>query len=62
MNPLETVADTCPYCGETISMQIDTSVEEQTYTEDCSTCCRPIIVQVSIDKNRLSVSLHREDD
>ena len=40
---------TCPYCGEQIEIQIDDSVEESDYFEDCSVCCRPIRVQVNID-------------
>lgn len=39
---------TCPYCGEGIEIQIDDSVDEADYYEDCSVCCRPIRVQVSI--------------
>ena len=39
----------CPYCGETISILVDRSLDEQEYTEDCQVCCRPIIVTVSID-------------
>jgi transcription elongation factor Elf1 len=34
----------CPYCGERISMLVDTSVREQSYIEDCEVCCRPIQV------------------
>ena len=33
---------TCPYCWETISMLLDTSVSNQTYVEDCEVCCNPI--------------------
>ena len=33
---------TCPYCWETISMLLDTSVSKQTYVEDCEVCCNPI--------------------
>ncbi len=40
---------TCPYCGEEIEIQIDDSVSEADYYEDCSVCCRPIRVQVAID-------------
>src|SRR5437016_12913997 len=29
----------CPYCGEEISMVLDTSVTGQTYVEDCEVCC-----------------------
>ncbi len=39
----------CPYCGETISVLIDDSVEQQEYIEDCQVCCRPIELSVSID-------------
>jgi hypothetical protein len=35
---------TCPYCWETIDIALDLSVEEQTYVEDCSVCCRPIVI------------------
>ena len=32
----------CPYCWETISVLIDSSVAEQQYVEDCEVCCNPI--------------------
>lgn len=32
----------CPYCWETISMLLDSSVSKQTYVEDCEVCCNPI--------------------
>ncbi|HYR83270.1 MAG TPA: CPXCG motif-containing cysteine-rich protein [Terriglobia bacterium] len=35
----------CPYCAETISMVLDTSVSSQTYIEDCEVCCRPIQIR-----------------
>jgi hypothetical protein len=39
---------TCPYCGEGIELLIDDSVDESDYYEDCSVCCRPIRIQVSV--------------
>ncbi|MEP5766038.1 MAG: CPXCG motif-containing cysteine-rich protein [Halieaceae bacterium] len=39
----------CPYCGESIEVLIDCSVEEQSYIEDCQVCCRPIDFQVTVD-------------
>ena len=39
---------TCPYCGEQISMVLDTSVRRQTYVEDCEVCCNPIEVSYSV--------------
>ena len=32
----------CPYCGESISLLIDNSIENQEYVEDCQVCCSPI--------------------
>lgn len=39
----------CPYCGEAISLLVDGSLPEQSYVEDCQVCCRPIMLNVSID-------------
>ena len=49
MNELMEHKDSCPYCGEVISVLIDSSVDEQEYIEDCQVCCRPITFYVSID-------------
>ena len=45
---------TCPYCWETIEIALDLSVEEQQYVEDCSVCCRPIVVAYRADEGMLS--------
>ena len=39
----------CPYCGEGIELLLDDSVSDQDYFEDCSVCCRPIRIQLSVD-------------
>ena len=39
---------TCPYCWQQISMVLDTSVENQTYVEDCEVCCQPIEITYDI--------------
>jgi endogenous inhibitor of DNA gyrase (YacG/DUF329 family) len=41
----------CPYCGESIELIIDDSVEHQRYIEDCSVCCRPIDIDVTVDEH-----------
>lgn len=38
---------TCPYCWESIEIMLDLSVDEQQQVEDCSVCCRPIVVRYS---------------
>lgn len=53
----------CPYCGETIEILVDPSVEHQTYIEDCQVCCRPMNMTVTIDdEGRLGVHASGEDD
>jgi transcription elongation factor Elf1 len=43
----------CPYCGEEISMVLDTSVRRQTYVEDCEVCCHPIEISYAIEEDAL---------
>lgn len=61
MLPTQTVD--CPYCGEAIEIVIDDSVEQQEYVEDCSVCCRPINVTVSVDADaEITVSCGTDSD
>ena len=48
-NATEPVSIECPYCGESIEILVDLSVEEQSYIEDCQVCCRPINLTVMVD-------------
>jgi hypothetical protein len=53
----------CPYCGERIEAVVDPSVSEQSYLEDCSVCCRPITLTVSVDsEGNATVRPARDDD
>ncbi|MBC7984094.1 MAG: CPXCG motif-containing cysteine-rich protein [Candidatus Obscuribacterales bacterium] len=52
---LETTTEVmCPHCGETITLFLDLSIEEQSYTEDCSVCCQPITVSYSSQDGELT--------
>lgn len=63
MSLLEECGADCPYCGESITVLVDTSCEEQSYIEDCEVCCQPMIVNAWVDEDgNASVSLHREDE
>jgi hypothetical protein len=54
---------TCPYCGETIDILLDDSVEQQDYYEDCSVCCRPIHVSISTDVDGdVMLDIKRDDE
>jgi hypothetical protein len=50
---LDDATVTCPHCWEQISLEIDTSVEEQDYIEDCPVCCNPMRVLVRCDDGTL---------
>ena len=53
----------CPYCGESVELLIDDSATDQDYFEDCSVCCRPIRVQVSVDfAGECEVVVLRDDE
>ena len=46
----ETLALTCPYCGEDVELVIDVvGGPSQSYVEDCPVCCRPWQVEVAGD-------------
>ena len=49
MPHIDAVFIQCPSCGEEIEIVVDGSVEHQQYIEDCSVCCRPIILTVSVE-------------
>ena len=50
----ESVEVSCPYCGETISILLDLSVESQSYIEDCSVCCQPMTVSYACEDGQLT--------
>ncbi|NQZ59236.1 MAG: CPXCG motif-containing cysteine-rich protein [Lentisphaeraceae bacterium] len=54
MNELSEMDIQCPYCGEYIAVEIDCSVESQSYIEDCQVCCRPINFSVLVDEDGLA--------
>jgi hypothetical protein len=37
----------CPFCREPMTIFVDPSVDDATYTEDCQICCRPILMTVT---------------
>ena len=60
---LEEVIIDCPSCGEPAALDVDTSVDEQSYYEDCPVCCRPMEVFVRCRPGEvLSLSVTTDDD
>ena len=63
MHPLSERQEQCPYCGETIDLLIDESEQEQNYIEDCQVCCRPIVVDITINfTGELIIVLRNENE
>jgi hypothetical protein len=44
---------TCPYCWQSIEIALDLSVDEQRQIEDCSVCCRPIVIRYRVESGDL---------
>jgi Cysteine-rich CPXCG len=54
---------TCPYCGEAIDVLIDDSSEPQSYYEDCSVCCAPILFVLAEDESgEIQLTVKRDDE
>lgn len=43
----------CPYCWQDISMLLDSSIQNQSYIEDCEVCCNPIQVSVRFNNSEI---------
>lgn len=48
MNPWESFLVECPWCGCTVDLVVYCTAGEQEYVEDCSACCAPMLVRVSV--------------
>jgi transcription elongation factor Elf1 len=61
---LEDAVVTCPSCWQQVSLDIDLSAGSAIYTEDCSVCCNPMTVRVTVDEDsgRFEVDVESESD
>lgn len=48
---IESAPVTCPYCWETIELEMDLSAGDAVYSEDCSVCCHPLIVRLRVGED-----------
>lgn len=62
MDLLKSATISCPYCGESMAVDVDCSVPQQSYIEDCQICCRPISILVSVDDNLDATVLALHED
>lgn len=40
----------CPYCGEPTEVHVDIEIGSDDLVEDCTVCCRPILLHVDRDE------------
>jgi Cysteine-rich CPXCG len=53
----------CPYCGEMLDVLVDDSSGPQSYYEDCSVCCAPILFTLTEDESgEIRVVVKRDDE
>lgn len=63
MEALEAVTLQCPYCWEAVEILVDRSAGDQDWIEDCSVCCRPMVLSVSgTQTGELRVEARSEND
>lgn len=63
MDLLEEYAIDCPYCGESLIVNVDCSAGSNDFIEDCAVCCRPIELHAEVDGDGQLLSLNaRRDD
>ena len=42
----------CAFCGEETDVFVDPSGgRQQTFTEDCTVCCRPNLITITVDED-----------
>ncbi len=46
---IEDVVVTCPYCGRAMEIDIDCTGGDQSYYEDCQTCCASVRLFIRVD-------------
>lgn len=51
---------TCPYCGETVELYLESDIEG-ILVQDCTVCCNPWQIHVWSDDNRRHLAVTRAD-
>jgi hypothetical protein len=58
---LESVSVICPYCGESVEVDVEPLTEAQSFIEDCSVCCRPMQLEARNGEEGVEVVASRSD-
>ena len=58
---METVKYSCAFCGEDNEILVDPSgARRQTFTEDCTVCCRPNLITLVLDGDDVRLDVVQE--
>ena len=54
----------CPWCWVSNSLLLDCSAGDSELVEDCTVCCRPMLLRIQVDEDGqlLGVEVTREND
>jgi len=53
----------CPYCGSTNFLTIDYSGgNKQAFVNDCETCCKPILINTTVEENIVCINVEKENE
>ena len=50
----DSLAISCPHCGETFTLAFDVSEGSAEFTVDCEVCCRPMQVSVRVEDGEIA--------
>jgi len=61
---LHSAVITCPWCWERNHLSVDCSAGDAEIVEDCTVCCRPMVVRIHLDASGdlAGVEVSREND
>jgi hypothetical protein len=58
---METMTYSCGFCGEDNDVLVDPSgARRQTFTEDCTVCCRPNLITLVFDGDDVRLDVVQE--
>jgi hypothetical protein len=56
----ESFSVTCPYCGESIEIQLEADVRGEV-VQDCEVCCSPWLIKINGEGDDRSITVIRGD-
>lgn len=62
-NSLKELEIECPWCWQAISLLLDCSAGDQSYSEDCEVCCQPMMIKLKlVISGEIELAVSREGE